>query len=546
MSQIDVIGFRGEIPKLDARKLPLEAAVSAVNLRISSGDLEAWKELLDITASLEPGHVRSIFLYENTHWFSWNEVVHAVRSPIAQDAYKRIYFTGEGVPKVTSNLIATGGDPKPVASYVLGIPAPVSEISISSVTADPDAGVDLSDTSDDETRFYRMTQVSGYGEEGPAGPPSAAVELQSPKGDIVNLNLPSPLTNTQNITHKRIYRTATGGTSTEYFLVAEVPLATATFADDVLSGSLGPVLSTDDFDPPPDNMQGLVMGINGIAAGFADNEFIPSEAFLPYAYPIAYRRTTDHDIVAQVATATGFVVVTEGYPYLFSGVSPDAMSSQKLDVMQACASGRSLVDMGEFAIYASPDGLVAAGESRAELISKDLFSRREWQNFYPETIHAYRYEEKYIAFYGDEDDDGDGIGGFIFDTSTGDFIELDFYACAGYSDLLTDTLYLVIKNGSSFDLKAWDRGAASLPYQWKSKIYRGDFTQFSAAKVSTTDPVNVGFKLWADGKLVANYPSLRTESFRLPSVRANEWQFQLNGTAAVQSIKLGLSMAEVS
>ena len=544
MSQIDVIGFRGEIPKLDARKLPLEAAVSAVNLRISSGDLEAWNGLLDVAASLESGHVKSIFLYENEHWFSWNEVVHAIRSPVAQDAYKRIYFTGNGAPKVTSNLIATGGDPKPVASYVLGVPAPVSEISISSVTPDP--SFDSGDTSDDETRFYKMTYATEYGEEGPSSPPSTALELQSPKGDVVNLSLPSPLTNTQNITHKRIYRTVTGGAGTEYLFVAQVSLATATFADNILSGGLGAVLATDDFDPPPDNMAGLVMGPNGIAAGYAENEFIPSAAFLPYAFPIAYRRTTDHNIVAQVATATGFVVVTEGYPYLFSGVSPDAMASQKLDVMQACVSGRSLVDMGEFALYASPDGLVAAGTSRAELITKDLFSRREWKSFDPETIHAYRYEEKYIAFYGDTDDDGDGVGGFIFDTATGDFIKLDFYACAGYSDLLTDTLYLVVKNGASFELKAWDRGATSLLYQWKSKLYRGNFTQFSAAKISTTDPANVGFKLWADGKLVVNLSKLKSEAFRLPSVRANEWQFELTGTAPVRSVKLGLSLSEVA
>ena len=181
------------------------------------------------------------------------------------------------------------------------------------------------------------------------------------------------------------------------------------------------------------------MGENGIAAGFAGNEFIPSEAYLPYAYPIGYRQSVEHDIVAISPTSTGFVVATKGYPHSFVGVSPDGLSSQKLDVKQACVSGASLVDMGEFAIYAGPDGLVAAGESRAEVITLDLFSRREWQGFNPETIHAYYYEDYYIGFYGDTAGTGAGIGGFIYNPSTSDFIHLDFYATAGYNDLETDT-----------------------------------------------------------------------------------------------------------
>ena len=538
MPKIDVLDFRGEIPKIAVRKLPPEAAAEAVNLRISSGDLEAWNGLLPVAATLRSGLVKSIFLYEDIHWFSWNGDVSAIKSPIAQDSYARVYFTGDGVPKVTSNLIATGGDPKPVNAYDLGVQAPDAPIT---VVVTPDAGADPDDFSDDETRFYVMTYVTEYGEEGPPGLPSAAVELASPSTDTVTLTLPTPATNTQNITTKRIYRTVTTGASTEYFYVGDVPLATTVLVDSITDAQLGGLLATIEFDAPPSNMQGLVMGANGMAAGFAGNEFIPSESFLPYAYPFGYRQSLEHDIVAIAATSTGFIVATKGFPHAFLGSSPDALSSQKLDVKQACVSGASLVDMGEFAIYASPDGLVAAGESRAEVLTLDLFSRREWQAFNPETIHAYYYEDYYIGFYGDTAGTGAGVGGFIYNPATSDFILLDFYATAGFNDLETDVLYLVVSGA----LQAWDGAVSDLTYRWRSKIFRGDTTAFTCAKVYTADPANVGFKMWVDGVQVVNVASLIAEAFRLPSVRGDEWQFELEGTAPVQRLAVDYSLGDL-
>ena len=190
---------------------------------------------MPVAATLRAGLVKSIFLYEDIHWFSWNGDVSAIKSPIAQDSYARVYFTGDGVPKVTSNLIATGGDPKPVNAYDLGVQAPDALIT---VVVTPDAGADPDDFSDDETRFYVMTYVTEYGEEGPPGFPSAAVELASPSTDTVTLTLPTPATNTQNITLKRIYRTVTTGTSTEYFYVGDVTLATTVLVDSITDAQL--------------------------------------------------------------------------------------------------------------------------------------------------------------------------------------------------------------------------------------------------------------------------------------------------------------------
>ena len=538
MAQIDLLQFRGEVPRAAVRKLPLEAAAQATNIRFNSGDLEAWRSLLPISATLRSGLVKSLFLYEDTHWFSWNGHVSAVKSPIAQDDFARVYYTGDGVPKVTSNLIATSGGPKPSNDYDLGVPAPEGTIDVA-VTEVGD--IDAADFSDDETRFYVYTFVTGYGEEGPPSMPSLAAELRHPATDSIVLTIPVPFANTQNITKKRLYRTVTTGDSTEYFYVGDVPLSQTSFTDKIKDTQLGGLLKTVDFDPPPANMQGMVSGENGIVAGFAGNEFIPSMANLPSAYPAGFRHAFEHDVVAIAATSTGFVVATEGYPHAIIGVTPGSLTSEKLEVKQACVSGPSLVDMGEFAIYASPDGLVAAGVGRAELITPDLFGQDEWAAFYPETIHAYYYEDLYIAFYGDTAGTGHGVGGFIYNPKTSDFVRLDFYATAGYNDLKTDSLYLVV-NGQ---LNAWNRGLGLLTYYWKSKIFKGDATAFTCAKVYTVDPANVGVALLSNGVKILDRASLPSEAFRLPSVRGEEWQVELTGTAPIHRFAMDYALGDL-
>jgi len=483
--------------------------------------------------------VRSIFLYNDTNWFSSGGNYSVIQSPIAQDPYGRVYFTNtdEGYPQVTSNLIAIGAPPFPSATYRLGVQAP--SVALSCIV-NVDAGADASDFSDDETRYYVMTYVTGYGEEGAPSPVSFAVELASPSTETVTLTLPIPLTNDQNITHKRIYRTVTSGSGTYYYFVKQVALAITSTIDDVAGISLGAELTTIDYDTPPDNMTGLVLGSNGIAAGFAGNEFMPSEPNLPYTYPVKYRLTTEHDIVAVAATSSGFIVATKGNPVVISGISPDSLTPQKIDVPHACVSGRSLVDMGEYAIYASPNGLVIAGSNRAELITESIISKRDWESYSPETIHAYRNDDLYIAFYGDIDANGSGVGGFIFNPKNGDFTLLDFYASAGFNHLVTDTLYLVV--GGS--LRAWQGSDTLLEYTWLSKEFRGNSTIFSCVKIYTDNLAGVAFTLYVDGVAFYSLGSLTTASFRLPPIRGSVWQFRVTGSSSIERVAFAQSLGE--
>ena len=528
--RLDIETFKGIQPKLASRLLSPETAESCLDCLFDAGNLEALEDNLPIAATLAT-NTQSLYLYDNTHWFSWPEDVDAIGSPIAQDIYDRVYFTDDVGAKVTSNLIATGGDPKPVAEYTLGVPAPDSA-PVAAIN-NPGTGVP-DDITDDETRIYIVTYVTEYGEEGPPSLASNSITLLAADATATVSSLPIPSTNTYNITHKRIYRSALSGDDTSFFFVAQVTLATTTYNDDKAGTELGGELSTNDFLEPPAGAKGITMMANGIVSMFTDNEVLFSEPYLPYAYPAAYRRTTEHPVVAMAATQTSLVVGTEGYPYIFGGISPDSMSQMKLELKQACVSKQSMVDMGNYVVYASPDGLVGVSESNADLITKELFDKRQWASYQPETIRAYYHEGKYIGFYG-------GSAGFYFDTDTGDFVPLDFYADAAYADLLTDSLYLVIND----NLFKWRGHSTVRPFTWRSKVFQSPAIGFTAMKVWTDTPVDVGVDIYVDGSLAYSLASFPTTSVRIPDLVGREWQIELSGTATVERITLATSMAEL-
>ncbi|ENO7252719.1 hypothetical protein ACBP17_005228, partial [Escherichia coli] len=111
--------------------------------------------------------------------------------------------------------------------------------------------------------------------------------------------------------------------------VAELDASVLSYTDKIPAKNLGPSLATWDYLPPPENMTGLCLMANGIAAGFAGNEVMFSEAYLPYAWPEVNRHTTAEDIVAICPLGTSLVVATKGEPYLFSGVSPSTISGSR-------------------------------------------------------------------------------------------------------------------------------------------------------------------------------------------------------------------------
>ncbi|EJK8886963.1 hypothetical protein NLW46_004019 [Salmonella enterica] len=545
MPAIDIVSMRGEMPRVLPHMLPDGSAVLARNCHFRFGVITPVMGDSDVVREF-PVKPVTVFHYRDNFWFSWSNVTDVIRSPVAQDPYGRVYYTDGQYPKVTSAQIATSGSgPYPSASYRLGVPAPEGTITCT-VNEPPkeenkSSSVDEGDPTDDETRFYTQTFVTDYGEEGSPGPQS--LELTVKKGGSVDLTMQPPPLQNSNITRRRIYRSVSGGGNADFLLVTELDAGVLSFHDDLLSEQLGPALETWHYVMPPDNMTGLCMMANGIAAGFAGNEVMFSEAYLPYAWPDSYRQTTAEEIVAIAPIGTALVVATKGEPYLFSGVSPANISGVKLPIVQACVSRFSMVAMDGFALFAGTNGLVSVdGNGNAVLATEKIISPEQWRDmFNPSSVRAYLYRGEYVASCTKPDGNP---GMFVFNPQGMDIRHLNASSDAAYNELATDTLY-VVRDQSMFIAQG---GAAPVPLTWRSKTFIApEGTGFSCLRIKSPNPERVGITVFADNQTVIQLApgSLSGSVLKMPAITGREWVVEVSGFGQVERITLSTSMAEM-
>lgn len=538
---------------------------------------------------------------ETQYWFHWTADVHVVRGPVAGDTIERTYFTGDVEPRMTYSPIAVTGASTdyPLAWYKLGIPAPstspntptASNRVISSITragttatattAEPhglltgqsvvisgatpsqyngtfqitvtgsntftytmasDPGVDASGSpvynlgGAGEYRVYVVTYVSGLGEEGPPSPPTTAV-LVIPGQKVSLSGIPGAPTGNYNITKKRIYRTVSGNDETTYRFVAEIDVAATTYDDTKESSALGERIPSLTWVPPPTDLKGLIAFANGMLAGISGNQVCLTPAFQPHAWPVAFRYAVPFDPVALATFGNTILVLTVGMPSLLTGTDPSAMSQEDLKVGQPCASAQSVVEIGGQVFWASPEGIAQMGPSGYRLATEAIFSKTEWAAYKPESIRAYRWQNRYVGFY----DTGTVQAGFIFDPATGDFWDIDLYATAGYTDPKRGELYLAQGN----EVKKFDAGTA-LTHTWRSKVFSlpRPANPSVAKVVARSYPVNFG--LYGDGVLRHSRSVQNSRAFLLPSgYKATDFEVELSGTVNVQGVAVAESMEEL-
>ena len=548
MATIKIDVFRGIAPKMSARLLPEGSAKTAVNCRLDSGDLTPIRALADVTSTSESGGTKnSLYKYDTVgsvvQWLRWNEDVDVVRSPVAGNTANRVYFTGDSVdsmkPRVTQNTVAIGaGTVYPTTSYRLGLPAPSTAPTAVVVGTAPAA----TDNEVKETRSYVYTFVTANGEEGPPSPPSAVFDLYPTSQTAAVSAIQTSEDASYNVTHKYIYRTVTSAAGTQYMFVASVLLSAATYADSLTSLQVGGALPSTGWSAPPDGMIGLTSLSNGILAGFKDNEVMFCEPFMPHAWPTKYRMSTDFPIVGIMAVGSSLIVTTKAYPYVAQGSHPSNMTLSRMRENQSCVSKRSVVSMGKYVMYASPDGLVAATGSTATLATDKVLSRTQWQAMKPETMHGYMNEGRYIGFYTV----GGVQKGFIFDSEALLLTDLTSVTTitGGYANPEDDALYLI---DTSMQIKQFDAGANST-YEWHSKQYKiGRPINMAVARVEAESYSNITLSVYAESGLVHTQAVLNENAFRLPAgYRSNQYEVKVVGTDIVNSVHIASSMSELS
>lgn len=370
---------------------------------------------------------------------------------------------------------------------------------------------DESDALIDYSTSYVYTFVSAYGEEGPPSEASTVITTDDNREvTLSNLDTSSPKSNT-NLSLKRIYRSNTGSNTTAFQFVKEIPLATASTTDDSDNDDLAEVIPSYFWIGPPDDdtstypdgpMQGLTALPNGIFAGFTGKRICFSEPFLPHAWPVSYRITLEEEIVAIGAAGNGVIVTTKGTPYLIAGTDPQSMSAIRIESGQACLKKESLVDMGPYVMYASPDGLVMAAGTDVRVATEGILSPQQWQaDYYPSTIRGFLWEGRYVGFY----ETGSGYGGFIFDPRGGANSLVTLTTSeeiqGGFTDPDDNQLYFIIDN----DIKKFQGDTSSnetLVFKTKEFVVPKPISMGFLKVEAEAYPVTV--KVYGDGTLYYN------------------------------------------
>lgn len=252
------------------------------------------------------------------------------------------------------------------------------------------------------------------------------------------------------------------------------------FIDDFNARNLVTPLGSDLFEPPPENLQGLIAIQNNIFAGFVGNQVFFSEPGRPHAWPKQYALTFDTNVVALAASAGYVIVLTETYPYRISGSDPAIMTYARIDTFYPCVSKRSVVNMGYGVAYATHGGIaIYAPTAGADLVTKFVHDWDTWNALLdPSSIVATFYNNKYFASYDTDSllfERDDKIGGF--------FVRSRYRFDGTWLDPVTNQLFYTL--GTQGLIYEWDNVSQPLsPLDWKSKVVvNKDYLNIGAARI---------------------------------------------------------------
>lgn len=569
--KLTIENFKGEIPRIIPRHLPVGFAQHARNVRLEDGAFNTYRGSA-LIHNFPGSGIKSIYKLGNT-WLGWTVDVDVAPGPVAGD---RIYYTGDGVPKVRTGVT--------IYDLALAAPAAVPTLVLGGVL-DPDLTEDI---------VYVFTWVTGLDEE--SAPSPLSLPLAWSPGCTVTVSGFGATPAGRGIDRRRIYRSQTSAAGvTELFFVKEIVLATVSFVHDLAVDPLQEVIPSKDFDTPPAGLAGLTPLSNGMMAAFTGRELCFCEPYIPHAWPIKYRLKTDYEIVGLVAFGTTLAILTKGTPYIAQGSAPENMVMERMESGLPCVSARGIVDLGYAGAYPSHEGLVLITASSSQVVTRPLFAKLDWAKLSPETFFAENFGGKYIFSYVES-----AVNTLNGGVPTTNYAGLDNYDTGGPvanplalvffgggADTETDVramglidltnseqpFFVRIAGGVSDDptglyfnapenilymidatqvVKQFDSPMeASLTGVWKSgRIELTSLETFGAILIQAEGFQGVGnelsVRIYADGDLIHTEVKLN-QATRLPAEKlARRWEIEIEGVASVTSVQIAGTIDELT
>jgi hypothetical protein len=485
MTSFKLENFGGIRPRMSARLLPNNAAVTAENTKLLEGELRGYHNptiMQDLSSfgftvgrayripASVTGTVDAWLAFESPN-------TDIVRSPVLNDEFNRYYWASDdGDPMYNTLARITAGNSGANAPWLLGVPEPAN-----SLTVGQSGGSGVT-----ETRSYVYTFVTAYNEEGPPSNPTTFTGY----ANSTSWNLSGGSTSWTggalvNVAYVNIYRTVPNSTNPAFFFVDQVAIATwisdsGTYTDVIpdVTVVLNNTLDFVDNFPPPANMEGIALMPGGFMLGFQGRNLLMTEPYLPWAWNPTYNLATEFEIVGIVIWSQTAIICTTSNLYLGSGSTPDAFTLQKLDGVTPCLSRRGIVSTVSGAYFPTVDGLAMFNVNGLNTITQPILTKEEWATFSPTTLIAAQLGLQYIAWSsttnGMQINPTENSAEMATITAFSDVTAVE-------TDRYTGNPYIVVNNVAM----DWDpNGAERLYWHWLSKQAQlPQYLNFGAFKI---------------------------------------------------------------
>jgi len=470
MTAFKLENFGGIRPRISARLLPVNAAVTAENTKLLEGELRGYHKptiLKDLSSfGFTVGRAYRIPASVTGTvdvWLAFQSPnTDIIRSPVLGDVYNRYYWFGNNAAPMYNTLARiVAGNTGANAPWLLGVPQPAAALTVGQTGG---SGVT-------ETRSYVYTFVTAYGEEGPPSNPTTFTGyVNSTSWNLSGGSTTWTGGSQVDVAFVNIYRTVPNQSNPAFFFVAQIAIATwisgsGSYTDTISDTTVAQnnTLNFVDNFPPPSTMQGAALMPGGFLIGFQGRNLLFTEPYLPHAWNPTYNLATEFEIVGIVVWSQTAIICTTSNLYLGSGSTPAAFTLQKLDGVTPCLSRRGIVSTVSGAYFPTVDGLAMFNVNGLNTITQPILTKEEWATFSPTTLIAAQLGLQYLAW-------GSTTNGMQINPteSSAEMATITAFAqvTAVETDRYTGNPYIVINN-VAFD---WDpNGAERLYWHWLSK-----------------------------------------------------------------------------
>jgi len=528
--------FRGSVPRIAAHLLREGDAQRALDVRLETGRLEAWREpSLELATKPE---TKTVYLYD----CCWLEFPACVSVTEGSVTCREIYVTGlAGFP-----IEGRVEDDCSVSWRRLGMPCPLFPPRVT----DPN---DLSNK-DVEGRSYCYAYVNRAGAVGQMSPGSSPILIND--GTCVTVSGWEIPPAEWDITEVQIYRSVSANLSgqapgavdlannkqdTFWMVVGKTSITSPTFIDCRVNEELTSSSQYTYMPPPPANLEGIgsISSMN-VLFGFVGNKLYFTENNNPHAWIHSY--TLDDNIRAVTYSDGMIYVATDGHPYMLSATDEcDHAGCRRVvrfdEALPMVGFGvRRMAAVPGGAVYPSHKGLVLLGDKgRAKLITYNLYSPEQWQRLQPDSITPIFHVGKLFVF---------GKGGSFVITLKGG--AEDLWAFDGHSEL-SDRVLDAFESRQGFlylhktdGVYRWEGSSTRRSYLWLSpKALMPRHEAYGIVYVRV-DSGGIGhIRILRDGHLVSDRDVFKTQYYTLPNWAVGmSWEIEVTGTASVSVVSI--------